>query len=98
GAGGGEGGGGEGGGGGGSGGGRVMTLDDAGGLALAQNRQVKNSNLAVGMAADQIAQTRAQMFPQFQLKVTPGARLTPLDVSFDKGSFGTFPGTGPIPA
>jgi len=81
-----------------SGDGPVMTLDDAVGLALAQNRQVKNSNLAVGMAADQIAQTRAQMFPQFQLKVTPGARLTPLDVSFDKGSFGTFPGTGPIPA
>lgn len=78
--------------------GDVLTLDEAIAMATSQNRSVKNSGLAVGMAGDQVDAAKAQRWPQFQLKATPGARLAPIDINFDQGALGTFPATGPIPA
>jgi outer membrane protein TolC len=78
--------------------GDVLTLEEALALAQAHNRGIKNSALAVGAAGDQIVAAKAQMFPKLQVSVTPAYQLTPLDVTFDAGSLGTYPDIGPVPA
>ena len=75
----------------------ALTLDEAIALALRQNRLVKNAALEVEKAGDQIAATKTLRLPQFDVSVTPAYTVTPLDVTFQRGVFGTFAATGPIP-
>jgi outer membrane protein TolC len=79
--------------------GAVLTLEQAIALALQKNRQVQNSTLDVAKSKDQIESSKAQQFPQLQLAVTPAYRITPIDLTFEQGAFGTYPPpTGPVPA
>ena len=75
-----------------------LTLEEAINLAQANNRQVKNAILAVAIDDDQIAEARTYRKPSLNVYALGSQLLTPLDFTFQKGVFGTFPGIGPVPA
>ena len=76
----------------------VLTLDDAVSIALANNRLVKNSVLEAQKYDFQVSTMRSRRLPHFQFSALGGELLQPFDFTFAKGSFGTYPGTGPIPS
>jgi outer membrane protein len=76
----------------------VLTLEEAISIAQANNRNIKNAVLAASIAADQIAAARTKRYPAIDLYGLGSQLLTPLDFSFARGTFGTYPGIGPIPA
>jgi outer membrane protein TolC len=76
--------------------GELLTIDQAVALALKDNRQVTIASLSVAKWGDQIASTRAQLLPQFEVSITPSYSITPLDLTFPPGAFGTYAGI-PIP-
>ncbi len=79
--------------------GELLTLEEALSLALHKNRQVQNSTLDVAKSKDQIESSKTQRFPQLQVAVTPAYSITPIDLTYQQGAFGTFPApVGPIPA
>jgi outer membrane protein len=75
----------------------ILTLDQAIGLAVRDNRTMKNSRLEVGKVEDRVAATRTLRLPAFNLYALGAQQLAPLRFEFEKGVFGTFPGVGPIP-
>jgi outer membrane protein TolC len=75
-----------------------LTLDAAVSLAMANNRQLKRIVLEVEKAEDEVAATRTERLPQFNLYLLESELLTPLNFQFPAGTFGTFPGIGPVPA
>ncbi len=77
---------------------RVLTLEDAVSLAQAKNRLVKNAQLSVSISDDQIAEARTYRFPSLNLYALGSQLLTPVDFTFQRGAFGSFPGIGPVPA
>lgn len=76
----------------------VLTLDDAVSIALANNRLVKNSALEAQNYDFQVSTMRSRRLPHFQFSALGGELLQPFDFTFAKGSFGTYPGIGPIPS
>ena len=76
----------------------ILTLDEAVSLALQHNRLVKNSVLEVQKYDFQVSTARSRRKPQFQFTMLGGELLHPFDFTFPAGSFGTYPGTGPIPS
>ena len=74
-----------------------LTLDEAVSLAQANNRQVKNAILAAAIDEDQIAEARTYRKPSLNVYALGSQLLTPVDFTFQKGVFGTFPGIGPVP-
>jgi outer membrane protein TolC len=70
---------------------RVLTLEDAVSLAQANNRMVKNAQLSVSMSDDQIAEARTYRFPALNLYALGSQLLTPVDFSFQRGAFDSFP-------
>jgi hypothetical protein len=52
--------------------GQALTLDQAISLALSDNLQVKNAQLAIGKAEDQLAAARGYRRPKFEFKVLTG--------------------------
>ena len=76
----------------------VLTLDEAVDLALQHNRLVKNSVLEAQKYDFQVSAARSRRKPQFQFSMLGGELLHPFDFTFPAGSFGTYPGTGPIPS
>ena len=76
----------------------VLTLDDAVSIALANNRLVKNSVLEAQKYDFQVSTMRSRRLPHFQFSALGGELLQPFDFTFAKGSFGTYPGIGPIPS
>ena len=79
-------------------GGPPLTLDEAINVAQGNNRQVKNAILAAAIDEDQIAEARTYRKPSLNVYALGSQLLTPLDFTFQKGVFGTFPGIGPVPA
>jgi outer membrane protein TolC len=77
--------------------GKVLTLDEAISLALRDNRQVKNAQLGVGKAEDQLAATRTSQLPKFDFYALTGQQLVGLDFTFTKGVLGNYANVGPIP-
>jgi outer membrane protein len=77
--------------------GEVLSLEDAISLALRDNRQVKNAQLAVGKAEDQAAATRTFRLPKFQFNALAGQQLVGLDFTLARGVLGNYAGVGPIP-
>jgi len=75
----------------------LLTLDDAVSLALKDNRLVKNSVLEVQKFNFQVDTMRTQRLPQFRFTALGGELLHPLDYTFQKGVFGSYPGIGPVP-
>jgi len=78
--------------------GELLTLDQALAIARQGNRQVATAKLSVGQWSDRIGSQRTQMFPHFDLSVTPSYVITPLNLTFPAGAFGSPTATGPIPA
>ncbi len=76
----------------------VLTLEQAIAIALGGNTQIKNAELDVSRAGEELAATRTRRPPNFSFEVIGSQQLTPIDFTFERGVFGTFPGTGPIPA
>ena len=76
----------------------LLTLDDAVSLALNNNRLVKNSSLEAEKHNFRLSTIRSRRLPQFQFAVLGGELMSSADFTFPAGAFGTFPGTGPIPA
>ncbi len=76
----------------------ILTLDDAVSIALANNRLVKNSVLEAQKFDFQVSTMRSRRLPNFHFSVLGGELLQPFDFTFAKGTFGTYPGTGPIPS
>src|SRR5262245_9978884 len=75
-----------------------LTLDEAVNLAQANNRQVKNAILTAAIDEDQIAEARTYRKPSMNVYALGSQLLTPVNFTFQKGAFGTFPGIGPVPA
>jgi outer membrane protein TolC len=76
----------------------LLTLEDAVSLALDNNRQVKISGLEAEKTGHQVNVARSRRLPQFHVDALAGSLLRPFDFTFPAGSFGTYPGTGPIPS
>jgi len=76
----------------------LLTLDDAVSIALSNNRLVKNSALEAQKYDFQVSTMRSKRLPHFQFSVLGGELLQPFDFTFAKGTFGNYPGVGPIPS
>ena len=78
--------------------GERLTLDNALNLAVANNRRLQSARLDVDRAEANLSAQRTRRLPVFEADVTASQLLAPVDFAFPQGAFGTFPGTGPIPA
>src|SRR5258708_11357143 len=78
-------------------GGGVLTLDEALQLAKSNNRDLKQFGLDVGKQREALGEVKTHLYPRFDTSVLAAELLAPLDFTIQKGQFGTFPGTGPIP-
>ena len=59
---------------------------------------MKNAVLEAQKYDFQVNTARSKRKPQFQFAMLGGELLHPFDFTFQKGAFGTFPSTGPIPS
>ena len=74
-----------------------LSLDQALDLAYQNNREVKNAGLEVQKAADDIEAATTRFFPSLHFEALESYNLTEQSYRFDKGTWGTYPGIGPIP-
>jgi outer membrane protein TolC len=75
----------------------MLTLDAAINHARQNNRPLVAERLEVDKAAQRLAAFRTHKKPLFDVRVTSGTLLMPMNFTFPVGSFGVFPTTGPIP-
>lgn len=76
----------------------LLTLDEAVSLALSGNREVTSADLEVQKSDDSVKVARSRRLPRFHVDALGGSLLEPFDFTFPKGSFGTYPGIGPVPS
>src|SRR5215813_2575159 len=76
----------------------LLTLDDAIHLALASNRSLNIASLEVDKSKLEISEFKTKRLPSFSTSVLGSQLLTEVSFTFKKGTFGDFPGTGPIPS
>jgi outer membrane protein len=74
----------------------VLTLDQAISLALRDNRQVKNSQLAVSKAGDALAAERTLRLPSMHVYSLLSQQLVKHDASLGNSETNVVPGVGPI--
>jgi outer membrane protein TolC len=79
-------------------GGAVLTLDEALLLAKSKNRDLRQFGLDMGKQREALGEAKTYLYPRFDTSVLAAELLTPLDFTIQKGQFGTYAGTGPIPA
>jgi outer membrane protein TolC len=77
---------------------QTLSLEEAIALGLENNRTVANAALQVEKADHDTANARSYRLPSFKVETQGSQLLKPIDVSFDRGVFGEFPGIGPVPA
>ena len=75
----------------------LLTLDQAISLALHDNRDVKNAQLGVGKAEDDVAAARTYRLPKIEFNALAGQQLMSPDFTFTKGVLGNYANVGPIP-
>src|SRR6266581_3251433 len=75
----------------------ALTLEEALLLARSNNRDLKQFGLDVGKQREAVGEAKTHLYPRFDTSVLAAQLLAPLDFTINKGQFGTFPGTGPIP-
>jgi outer membrane protein TolC len=73
-------------------------LDEAIRIATGANRDIQTSKLEITKAQEEVAQAKTNYLPKLDANVLAGAPLQPLNFTVPAGSFGTYPGIGPIPA
>jgi outer membrane protein TolC len=76
----------------------VLTLEQAIEQAVANNSALKTASLETLRAADDLAANRTRRFANTQITALGGQLLTKPSVTFQQGSLGVYPATGPIPA
>lgn len=74
-----------------------MTVEQAVAAALQNNANVRNAGLEVEKGEAQLRAQKTRRYPAFNVDAFGSESLTHLSLTFDKGSLGTFPSTGPIP-
>jgi len=77
--------------------GAVLTLDEALRLARSNNRDLKQFGFDTDRQREAAGEAKTHLYPRFDTSVLAAQLLAPLDFTINKGQFGTFPGTGPIP-
>ena len=75
----------------------VLTLDEALQLAKSNNRDLKEFGLDVIKQREAVAEAKTHLYPRIDTSVLAAQLLAPIDFTINKGQFGTFAGTGPIP-
>ncbi len=75
----------------------VLTLDEAIRIATGANRDIEISKLEIVKTQETVAQAKTNYLPKLDANVLAGAPLQPLNFRVPAGSFGTYPGIGPIP-
>lgn len=75
----------------------LLTLDEAIRIAVSKNREIKISTLEITKAKETVSQAKTNYLPNLNTYVLAGSPLQPLNFRVPAGSFGTYPGTGPIP-
>ena len=78
-------------------GGAVLTLDQALLLAKSNNRDLKQFGLDVGKQREALGEAKTHLYPRFDTSLLAAELFAPLDFAIQKGQFGTYAGTGPIP-
>ncbi len=78
----------------------TLTLEQVLELALRQNQhqRLQYASLEVDKAAARVAAMRTKRWPMLKVGVTGLYLLTPIELEFERGAFGTFTGIGPVPA
>ncbi|HKY03882.1 MAG TPA: TolC family protein, partial [Blastocatellia bacterium] len=76
----------------------VLTLEQAIALALQDNAQIKNAAIDVSKPGKEFDALKTRRLPNFSFEMVAAQQLTPISFTFERGVFGTFPATGPIPA
>ena len=76
----------------------LLSLDEALAIARKENRGLRTASLEVDRAGDRIGAARARRWPGIRFGFEADYPLVPLELTFQKGDFGTFPATGPIPS
>jgi outer membrane protein TolC len=77
---------------------QTLPLSEAISLGLANNPAVANAALQTEKADQNVAIARTHRLPVFKVEAQGSQLLQPVDISFGRGVFGTFPGIGPVPA
>jgi len=80
-----------------SSGGEVLTLDEALQLAKSNNRDLKQFGLNVSKQQEAVNEAKTHLYPRLDTSVLAAQLLAPIDFTVQKGQFGNFQGTGPIP-
>jgi outer membrane protein TolC len=75
----------------------VLTLEDAIGLAIKGNRQVRIGALDIAKASEATAEARTARFPQLNAYILGGIPLSPINFTIPTGALGVYPGLGPPP-
>jgi outer membrane protein TolC len=76
--------------------GEVLTLEEVIRLALSDNRQVKNAQLAVGKAEGEVAATRTLRLPSMHLYSLVSQQFVKHDAGLDNSETNVVPGVGPL--
>ncbi len=75
-----------------------LTLDEAVRLSLDHNTTIESADLAEAKAGEEVEAARTRRLPSLNVEAQASRLLRPVDISFPAGAFGSFPGTGPVPA
>jgi outer membrane protein len=74
-----------------------LTLAAAIRMAVKGNVELQSAQLQIEKAEASLANARSRRLPTFDSEISASQLLSPVEFSFPKGAFGTFPETGPIP-
>lgn len=77
---------------------RLLTLDEAIRLAIANNRSLNIASLEIDKTNWQIAEFKTKRLPSMSTTILGSQLLNEVAFTFKKGTFGDFPSTGPIPS
>jgi outer membrane protein TolC len=78
--------------------GEAVTLAQALDLALQNSAAILTAQAQAQRSEKDLAASRTRRLPSFELQASATQLLTSPSIAFPAGAFGTFPGTGPIPA
>ena len=76
--------------------GEVLTLDEAISLALRDSREVKNAQLSVGKAGDEVAAARTLRLPSMYAYSLLSKQFVKNDVNVNNSQTNVVPGVGPF--
>lgn len=75
----------------------LLTLQDAIQVAISNNRSLKIATLEVDKSKWEVAEFKTKRLPSFSGSILGSQQLNEIAFTFKQGSFGTYPGIGPIP-